>query len=149
MITFLILILLGGIALSQPILGEADTLTYEKDRIIYTGHVKLSRGNAIITADKVVIYLDENRKAKKAEAEGHVKYVEGSRKASADRAEYDFQADVIKLFGNAKVEEGKNFVEADQIVYYRKEDRAVAMSEGKRVRTFYVEEKGEKVRDSK
>ena len=137
------------VALSQPILGEADSLTYEKDKIVYTGNVKLTKGNGVLTADRVIIYLDENKKAKRAEAEGHVKYIEGSRRAFADKAEYDFQSDVIKLYGNAKVEDNKNFVEADEIVYYKREDRAIALSKGKRVRTFYVEEKGEKVGNNK
>lgn len=150
----MIFLLLAGLlffklATSEPILGEADNLTYEKDKIIYTGNVKITRGKGVLTANKVVIYLDDKRKPKKAEAEGNVKYVEGVRKAFADRAEYDFQTEVLKLFGNAKVEDDKNFVEADEIVYYKKEDRAIAISKSKRVRTFYVEEKSEKVRDSK
>ncbi len=148
---FLLLVglLFFKLAMSEPILGEADNLTYEKDRIIYTGNVKMTRGKGVLTADKVVIYLDDKRKPKKAEAEGNVRYVEGTRRAFADRAEYDFQTEVLKLFGNARVEDDKNFVEADEIIYYKKEDRAIAISKNKRVRTFYVEEKSEKVRDSK
>lgn len=138
-----------GLCFSQPILGEADRLTYEKDRIVYTGNVKLTKGNAMLTADKVVVYLDEKGKAKRAQAEGNVKYLEGDRRAHAASVEYDFQDDVIKLFGNAKVEDKKNFVEADEIIYYRKENRAIAISKGSRVRTFYVEDKDEKVRDNR
>ncbi len=138
-----------GLCFSQPILGEADKLTYEKDRIVYTGNVKLTKGNAILTADKVVVYIDEKGKPKRAQAEGNVKYVEGDRRAHATSVEYDFQNDVIKLFGNAKVEDNKNFVEADEIIYYKKENRAIAISKGSRVRTFYVEDKDEKVRDNR
>ncbi|RMH81103.1 MAG: lipopolysaccharide transport periplasmic protein LptA [Acidobacteria bacterium] len=142
---FFIILLAFTFALSQPLVGEADNLTYERDKVIYTGNVKITRGNAIITADRVIIYLEENRKAKLAEAEGGVKYAEEKRKASANRMIYDFQRDIITLQGKAKVEEGPNFVEADEIVYYRKEDRAIATSKGSRVRTFYLEEKNEKV----
>jgi lipopolysaccharide export system protein LptA len=35
-------------------------------------------------------------------------------------------------------------VEADEIIYYRKEERAIAISKNKRVRSFYVEEKEKK-----
>ncbi|MGB9874274.1 MAG: LptA/OstA family protein, partial [Hydrogenobacter sp.] len=103
----MIFLLLAGLlffklAISEPILGEADNLTYEKDKIIYTGNVKMTRGKGVLTANKVVIYLDDKRKPKKAEAEGNVKYVEGTRRAFADRAEYDFQTEVLKLFGNAR-----------------------------------------------
>lgn len=142
---FLLILLTFSFALSQPLVGEADNLTYERDKVIYTGNVKITRGNAILTADRVTIYLDENRRAKLAEAEGRVNYREEKRRASASRMIYDFQKDIITLQGMARVEEGPNFVEADEIVYYRKEDRAVAVSKGSRVRTFYLEEKDEKV----
>jgi len=138
---FFILILVFVLAHSQPILGEADTMTYEKDVVIYSGNVKITRANEILTADKVVIHLDENRKAKLAEAEGKVFYQDGKRIARADKVYYDFKKGVIKLIGNAKVEEGPNFIEADEIIYYKAEDRAVATGKDKKVRTFYIEEK--------
>jgi len=86
--------LIASFAFSQPIAGEGDQLTYEKDRIIYTGNVKLTRGNALLTANKVIIYLDENRKARLMEAEGNVKYVEGNIRAFADRMIYDLREEV-------------------------------------------------------
>ncbi len=146
---FFSLLLVSAFAFSQPIAGEGDQLTYEKDRIIYTGNVRLTRGNALLTANKVIIYLDQNKKARLMEAEGNVKYVEGNRRAFADRMMYDLREDVITLKGRARVEEGPNFVEAEEIVYYKKEDRAVAVGKGSRVRTFYVEEKDEKNRSNR
>ncbi|MFN3975679.1 MAG: lipopolysaccharide transport periplasmic protein LptA [Aquificaceae bacterium] len=146
---FFSLLLVSAFAFSQPIAGEGDQLTYEKDRIIYTGNVRLTRGNALLTANKVIIYLDQNKKARLMEAEGNVKYVEGNRRAFADRMTYDLREDVITLKGRARVEEGPNFVEAEEIVYYKKEDRAVAVGKGSRVRTFYVEEKDEKNRSNR
>ncbi|MEN3028134.1 MAG: lipopolysaccharide transport periplasmic protein LptA [Aquificaceae bacterium] len=142
----LLLILIPFLIHAQPLLGEADSLTYEKNRIIYTGNVRLTRGNALLTARKVVIHLDEKRKAKLAEAEGDVRYVEGNRRGFADKMVYDLKEEIITLRGNARVEEGPNFVEGDEIVYYRREDRAVATGKKSRVRTFYVEEKDEKSR---
>jgi len=139
--TFIIMLIVFLLARSQPIIGEADSITYEKNTVIYSGNVKLTRANETLTADKVVIFLDENRKVSSAEAEGRVFYQDGKRKAKADKAYYDFKKEIIRLEGNAKVEEGPNFVEADEIIYYKKEDRAVAISKGKRVRTFYIEEK--------
>ena len=111
-------------------------MVYEKNSITYIGNVKITKGNELLTADKVIIYLDENRKANSAEAEGKVFYTDGKRTARADKAFYDFKKDIVQLLGNAKVEEGPNFVEADEIVYYRKEERAIAISKSKRVRSF-------------
>ncbi|MCS7196026.1 MAG: lipopolysaccharide transport periplasmic protein LptA [Aquificaceae bacterium] len=140
----LLLTLIPLLMHAQPLLGEADNLTYEKNRITYEGNVRLTRGNALLTARKVVIHLDENRKARLAEAEGHVRYVEGNRRGFADKMVYDLKEEIITLKGNARVEEGPNFVEGEEIIYYRKEDRAVAIGRKSRVRTFYVEEKNEK-----
>ncbi len=131
-------------AYSQQILVEADRMIYEKNSIIYTGNVKITKGNELLTAEKVIIYLDENKKASSAEAEGRVIYRDEKRIAKGDRATYDFKKDIVHLIGNARVEEGPNFVEADEIIYYRKEDRAMATSKERRVRTFYVEEKEKK-----
>ncbi|MCI4458647.1 MAG: lipopolysaccharide transport periplasmic protein LptA [Thermocrinis sp.] len=142
--SLLVLLVLFIFAYSQPILAEADRMVYEKNSIIYIGNVKMTKGNELLTADKVIIYLDENKKANSAEAEGKVFYTDGKRIAKADKAFYDFKKDIVQLISNAKVEEGSNFVEADEIIYYRKEERAIAISKNKKVRSFYVEEKEKK-----
>lgn len=145
----LLLLLVFSLIWSQPIVGEADSLTYEKNKIIYMGNVRISRGNAVLTANKVTIHLDENKKAKLAEAEGNVRYVEGNRRGSADKMVYNIREETITLIGRAKVEDGPNFVEGEEIVYYRKENRALAVGRGSKVRTFYVEEEDEKNRASR
>ena len=142
--SLLFLLMLFIFAYSQPILAEADKMVYEKNSIIYIGDVKITKGNEVLTADKVIIYLDENRKANFVEAEGKVLYRDEKRTAKADKAFYDFKKDIVQLVGNARIEEGPNFVEADEIIYYRKEERAIAISKSKRVRSFYVEEKEKK-----
>jgi lipopolysaccharide export system protein LptA len=138
------LLMLFIFAYSQPISAESDRMVYEKNSIIYIGNVRVTKGNEVLTADKVIIYLDENRKANSAEAEGKVLYRDEKRTAKADKAFYDFKKDIVQLIGNARVEEGPNFVEADEIVYYRKEERAIAISKNRKVRSFYVEEKEKK-----
>jgi lipopolysaccharide export system protein LptA len=138
------LLILFIFAYSQPILAESDRMVYERNSIIYIGNVKITKDNEVLTADKVIIYLDENRKANSAEAEGKVLYRDEKRTAKADKAFYDLKKDIVQLIGNARVEEGPNFVEADEIIYYRKEERAIAVSKNRKVRSFYVEEKEKK-----
>ena len=141
------LLLLSGISISQPITGEAQKLEFRKDRIIYKGKVRLIRGEAILKAEKVEILLDENGKPLKVIATGRVMYVEPNRKAFSDYAEYDLRADVIILKGRAKVEEDKNFLEADEIVYDKRNETLQAKGKEGRVRTIYIEEaENEKVR---
>lgn len=130
------------IGFSQPIVLEADQLTYEKDRLIYTGNVKVSRSDGVLKAQKLVIFLDEKKRAKSAEASGQPIYRDEKRQASADIIQYDFEKEVLILKGNARLQEGESFIQAPQIVYFRKEDRAIAQG---RVKTVYVEESRDKV----
>ncbi len=146
---FLYVLLIGLSFGQQGILVEANKMEYEKNTITYIGNVKATRGQALLKADKVIVYLDENKKASKIEAIGNVSYVEGIRKGKADRAQYDLKSEILILIGNAKIEEGTNFVEGDEIVYYKREDRAVAIGKNGRVRSFYIEEKDDKVRNNK
>ncbi len=147
---FIFFVLLIGLSFGQQgILVEANKMEYERNTITYIGNVKATRGQALLKADRLIVYLDENKKASKIEAVGNVSYVEGIRKGRADRAQYDLKSETLILLGNAKVEEGTNFVEGDEIVYYKREDRAIAIGKNSRVRSLYVEEKDDKVRNNK
>lgn len=146
----LIILLLIVVSFSQQaILIEANKMEYEKNTITYTGNVKATRGQALLKADKLIIYLDDNKKANKIEAIGNVSYTEGARKGRSNKAQYDLKSETLILIGNARVEEGANFVEGDEIIYYKREDRAVAIGKNSRVRSFYVEEKDDKGRNNK
>ncbi len=148
--TFLTALLIASaIAGSQPITGEADSLEFLKDKVIYSGNVRLTRGESVLKADKVIIFLDKEGNPTKIVAEGGVNYVEGNRRASAKSAEYDLSRDTIVLRGDARVEEDKNLLEAEEIVYDRKNQTLKAVGDNSRVRTIYVEEEdNEKVRHS-
>ncbi len=137
---FLLLFLLLSLIKAQPISGEANKLEFRKDRIIYIGNVRLSRGEAVLKADRVIIFLTEDGKPVKLVAEGNVYYEEGEKRAFSQYAEYDFKNEIIYLKGNARVEEGKNVLEADEIVYDRKNNTLRAEGEGKKVKTIYIEE---------
>jgi len=128
---------------SQPITGEAKNLEFKKDRIIYTGNVKLTRGESILKADKVVILLDEKGKPTKMIATGNVRYYEPNRKSFSSYAEYDLRSEVIILKGNARVEEDKNLLEAEEIVYDKKNGTLQAKGDKSKVRTIYIEEEKE------
>lgn len=125
---------------AQPITGEAKNLEFKKDSIVYRGNVKLTRGESVLRADEVVIFLDENGKPVKITATGNVRYYEPKRRAFSEYAEYDLRSDVIILRGKARVEEDKNILEADEIVYDRKKETLQAKGDNSRVRTIYIEE---------
>lgn len=136
----ILLLTLLTFATSQPITGEADSLIFQKDRLIYQGNVRLVRGEAVLRANKVTILLNEEGKPRKLIAEGNVLYTEPGRRATSAYAEYDLTAEVIILRGMARVEEEKNLIEAEEIVYDRRNNTLRASGKGKRVRTIYIEE---------
>jgi lipopolysaccharide export system protein LptA len=131
---------LFAFAQAQPITGEAESLIFKKDRLVYQGKVRLVRGQAVLKAGKVTILLNEEGKPVKLIAEGNVVYTEPGRKATSAYAEYDLRTEVIILRGNARVEEEKNLIEAEEIVYDRKNGTLRASGGRKRVRTIYIEE---------
>ncbi len=133
----------------QPITGEADSLEFKKDRVIYSGNVRLTRGKAVLKADRVIILLDKEGNPYRIIAEGGVFYQEGNRRASSRSAEYDLKKDTLVLKGDARVEEDKNLLEAEEIVYDRKNQTLRAVGDNSRVRTIYVEEEeNEEIRHS-
>jgi len=140
---FTLILLLPLLLSGQPITGEAQKLEFKKDRIVYSGKVKLTRGEAVLKAQKVTILLDEEGRPLKLIAEKNVIYIEPARRATADYAEYDLRAETILLRGNAKVEERKNVLEAEEIVYDRRNETLQAKGGAGRVRTIYIEEAAE------
>ena len=135
-----LLLFFCSFAVGQPITGEAKNLIFKEDRIIYEGNARLTRGEAELRASRVVIMLGKKGKPKRLIAEGSVRYSEPGRSATAEYAEYDLEKEVIVLRGRAVVEEDKNVLEADEIVYDRKNKTLQARGENRRVRTIYIEE---------
>ncbi|GAB6065908.1 LptA/OstA family protein [Aquifex pyrophilus] len=138
---FILTLSLVGLAFSQAITGEADSLVYTQDRLIYRGNVKLIKDSSVLNAEEVIIYLNKQGKPVKIVAKGKVSIVEGNRKSFADYLEYDLTKEVIYMRGNAKIVEGKRILEADEIYLYRKEKKLVAKGKKRRVRSVFVEEK--------
>ncbi|NPB07025.1 MAG: lipopolysaccharide transport periplasmic protein LptA [Aquificae bacterium] len=137
---FTLLLSLVSLALAVSITAEADSLEFEKNRLVYRGNVILTRNSSVLRADEVVILLDENNKPVKIIAKGRVRVKENGRKAWANYAEYDLKKGVIVLRGEAKIVEDGRVLEADEIVIYQKENRLVAIGKKRRVRSVYVEE---------
>ncbi len=139
--TAFLILLLYTFSFSQPITGEADKLEYRDNQIVYDGNVKLIRGEAVLKANRVTIFLDPQGKPIKIVALGNVRYEEPGRKAEAQYAEYDLHKDLIILKGNAKVEEERSILEAEEIIYDRK--KQTLQASGDRVRTIYIEEESQ------
>jgi len=149
---------------SAPIRIEADRMESSQDNgvISFAGNVQANQGNLIINADEMtVLYtrsgtqpdaaaetaLAPTRKIKTIKAEGNVKIVQGEWVASGDTMDFNADARIVILAGNAKAWQEQNMVSGEKIVLYLDEGRSVVESstgEGERVKAFIYPSSEEK-----
>ncbi len=126
----------------EPIHIVADQLETDnaKGTADFTGHVKVTQGDARILADKLRVVYDKGTEVKKGVpgkgdkgtikkliATGKVKINLEGYYAESDRAEYDTVTMILVLTGkNARVKQGDNYLTGCKIFLHRKEDRMSA-----------------------
>ncbi len=111
----------------------------EKGTVVFIGNVIAKKGNLTIYADRLEVFYGQKRTAdnkkkrilKKIVVKGHLKIVQGRRKATAKEAIYYKPQEKIVLLKNAKVWDGPNSIKGDKIVLYVNENRSVVESSGK------------------
>ncbi len=117
-----------------PINIESDLMeAMDKSGIVvFTGHVKATRGDLTIHSDKLDVFYEkrkqggETKKAvKKIVATGHVRIIQGERVGTGEQAIYDKPAEKITITGAAQVLEGPNRVSGERIIFFINEDRSV------------------------
>ena len=111
----------------------------QKGTVVFTGNVVAKKGNLTIYADRLEVFYDQvktadnkkKRRLKKIVFMGHLKIVQGRRKATAKEAIYYKPQEKIVLLKNAQVWDGPNTIKGDKIVLYVNENRSVVESSGK------------------
>lgn len=120
-----------------PINIESDLMeAMDKSGIVvFTGHVKATRGDLIIHSDKIEVFYEKRKKGeetkkavKKIVATGQVRIVQGERVGTGEQAVYDKPAEKITITGAAQVLEGPNRVSGERIIFFINEDRSVVES---------------------
>ncbi len=123
-----------------PIYIESDLMeSMDKSGIVvFTGHVKATRGDLTIHSDKLEIFYEkrkqggETKKAvKKIVATSHVRITQGERVGTGEQAIYDKPAEKITITGAAQVLEGPNRVSGERIIFFINEDRSVVEGSSK------------------
>ncbi len=111
---------------SKPIHLEADRVSIDDARQVstFTGHVRLTQGTLSITGDQLVVVQDKQGiergtatgqpAAFRQKRDGADEYVEGF----GDTIEYDVVADVVNIYGQARIKRGQDDVRGEHIVYY-------------------------------
>ena len=126
---------------SQAIRITSDRMeAYDtKGTVVFIGNVVARKGNLTIYADRLEVFYDQKRTAdnkkkrnlKKIVVKGHLKIVQGRRRATAKEAIYYKPQEKIVLLKNAQVWDGQNSIKGDKIVLYVNENRSVVESSGK------------------
>ncbi|PXF56766.1 MAG: lipopolysaccharide transport periplasmic protein LptA [Deltaproteobacteria bacterium] len=117
-----------------PINIESDLMeSMDKSGIVvFTGHVKATRGDLTIHSDKLEVFYEKRKQGgetkksvKKIVATGHVRIIQGERVGTGEQAIYDKPAEKITITGAAQVLEGPNRVSGERIIFFINEDRSV------------------------
>jgi lipopolysaccharide export system protein LptA len=109
----------------KPVNLEADSLRVDdaKKTAVYEGHVVLSQGTLMITADRIEIRQDD-KGFSSGEATGKPVYFRQKMDARDEYAEgwaeaivYDARADKLKLTGQARLKRGEEELRGNLITY--------------------------------
>lgn len=112
--------------MAQTIYFESDTLSYNNETKlgIYQGHIKLTQGSGVLTADYATSYSDQNGQVTKVVAIGNpARYralIFPNRPkliATGNTIYYYPQKDWLEAVGNAEIVQGQNHVKGPQINY--------------------------------
>jgi len=122
-----------------PIHIESDLMEAmdQSGIVIFTGHVKATRGDLTIYSEKLDVFYEKKKQDKEREdktkrtvekivATGRVRIIQGERVATGEQAVYDKPAEKITITGSAQVLEGLNRVSGERIIFFINEDRSVA-----------------------
>lgn len=112
--------------MEQTIYFESDTLSYNNETKlgIYQGHIKLTQGSGVLTADYATSYADQDGQVTKIIATGNpARYralIFANRPkliATGNTIYYYPQKDWLEAVGNAEIVQGQNHVKGPQINY--------------------------------
>ncbi|MBN2372736.1 hypothetical protein JXL19_02955 [bacterium] len=100
------------------ITSDKATLDNKKRDALYSGKVKVVRGELIMTSDSLnVLFYDIGQGVKLVHAKGQVKIWWKDRYAEAEEGIYDDLAGTIVLSGAPKTWQNENVIKGDRIVY--------------------------------
>ena len=134
---------------TEPIIIEANELVFNQksNKAVYTGNVVVKKGDMILYADKMEIFLDKDGDISKIVATGNVRFHKRpDREGKGDTAIYEKKFNTITLKGkNAILKQSENIVEGELIVYHIDTEITEVKSnrEKQRVKTIlFPKEKG-------
>ena len=127
------------------ITSKKMTFSENKNRLTFSGDVKVVRLEVTLTSDTLTAHLraggdslkDTQDKIKKIVANGRVKVVMNDRKGSCDTLTYVVADSIIYMKGNAKLKDGPNLVQGELIKFYLKDNRSEVVGGNKPVEAIF------------
>ncbi len=135
--------LLGALSFSSsraPIAVSADQMEfdYRAHVLRYSGNVVVTQADMKLESDALTVALDSGvqNRVKQVVAEGRVHLSQGTRSATAGRAEFDQMRNTVVLSDNAVLHDGPNEVSGDRVVVYLNQERSVVQGGNGRVKAL-------------
>jgi len=98
--------------------ADAMALAHQRQRVEFTGSVRLQRDDFELYCDRLVAhYRERDHALERADAYGHVRMRQGGTHGTADKAHLDYRQDVLTLLGHAVVYQAKGRLEGETIVH--------------------------------
>jgi lipopolysaccharide transport protein LptA len=116
----------GGLGMSSnkgPTDINSDTLSfdYTKKTATFTGHVRVTQPNGMLTSDKLrVLYENNMHDIKTAFADGNVRISQGLRWATSDHAVLDQGAQTVTLTGSPVVHDDQDQITGTKVTVHMK-----------------------------
>jgi lipopolysaccharide export system protein LptA len=126
--------------------AQGTSLEFADAEWVFTGNVQIESGGATLGAERATLNFASHR-VRKATLDGSPVAFEQARAGAtaptqgrASRVEYDFEAQVLRLTGDAWLSEGQNEITGDSITYEIGAQRVIADADepGDRVRITIV-----------
>lgn len=132
----------------KPITITADRMEANRKLHVvnYLDNVIVRKDDFTIYARRMEFLFDEKmEEIQKITAEGDVRMVDPEKTATADKAVYLNDQDVLILTGNPKIWQGDNVIVGSKMTLLRKEDRSIVEGDGKErvISIFYPSKEGE------
>jgi lipopolysaccharide export system protein LptA len=92
----------------------------------------------IYAAELTVYYQEETRDVERVEASGDVRITQGNRVATGQKGTFYREEGRVVLTGSARVHQGEDFVEGDEITVLLGEEKSIVQSrQGSRVNATF------------
>ena len=122
----------------EPIDITGDAAEFQDNNAVWTGHVRVVQGEAILTSERLEATLNDDGDIETIIATGAVRYSNGKEAITGERAVFNDQTRTIVMTENVIVTQGKQVMSAGKITYWVDTGKVLFAPEpGKRIRGLF------------